>query len=311
MIGIATDLAIAALVLGVALWSLLVRDAVSSVIAFIVYGLLLSLVWVRLAAVDVAMTEAAIGGGAAGILILRAATRLRPAPSSAGPSWTIRILAIAASAGVGLALSRLVLDPVHPAPTLAPAAIAHLPAFGLGNGVTAVLMGYRGLDTLLEKVVLAVALVAVWSLAPDRSWGGRPGLPRPLDSDGVLVLLARVLPPVGILVGIYLVWAGADAPGGAFQGGTVIAAMWVLTIQVGLVQPPATRSRGLRLALVAGAGLFILVGLTGMLLGASFLTYPASHAKLLIIVIEVAMTLSIAATIALMVVGPPGREPER
>jgi multisubunit Na+/H+ antiporter MnhB subunit len=201
MIGTATDLAIAALVLGVALWSLLVRDAVSSVIAFIVYGLLLSLVWVRLAAVDVAMTEAAIGGGAAGILILRAATRLRPAPPAAGPSWTTRILAVAASTGVGLALSRLVLDPVDPAPTLAPEAIAHLPAFGLGNGVTAVLMGYRGLDTLLEKVVLAVALIAVWSLSPDRVWGGRPGPPRPLDSDGVLVLLARVLPNSGLLVG--------------------------------------------------------------------------------------------------------------
>jgi multisubunit Na+/H+ antiporter MnhB subunit len=308
--GAAIDLAIAALVVGVALWSLLVRDAVSSVIAFIVYGLLLSLVWVRLAAVDVAMTEAAIGGGAAGILILRAATRLRPAPPAPGPSWTMRVLAIGASAGVGLALSRLVLDPVHPAPTLAPEASEHLHAFGLGNGVTAVLMGYRGLDTLLEKVVLAVALVAVWSLAPDRLWGGRPGPGQTLDSDGVLVLLARLMPPIGILVGIYLVWAGADRPGGAFQGGTVIAAMWVLTIQVGLSKPPAIRSRGLRIALVAGAGLFILVGLAGMLLGSSFLVYPPEHAKLLIIVIEVAMTLSIATTIALMVVGPPGREPE-
>ena len=167
-------------------------------------------------------------------------------------------------------------------------------------------MAYRGLDTLLEKTVLAVALVAVWSLAPDRNWGGRPGQARALDSDGVLVLLARILPPIGILVGIYIVWAGADEPGGAFQGGTIIAAMWALTILVGLTKPPAITSKLLRLSLVAGAGLFIAVGLAGLFFGTSFLVYPVAYAKPVILAIEAAMTLSIAATIALLVIGPPG-----
>ena len=40
------------------------------------YGLLLALVWVRLDAVDVALTEAAIGG-LSGILLVGAAARLR------------------------------------------------------------------------------------------------------------------------------------------------------------------------------------------------------------------------------------------
>lgn len=310
MTGEATDVAIAALVLGVAFWSIVTKEAVPAVIGFIIYGLLLSLVWIRLAAIDVAMTEAAIGGGATGILVLRAAIRLgESAPPSKRELGLMSTVAIILSTAVCIALSRLVFAPVTPAPTLAPDVMAHIHSTGLRNGVTAVLMSYRGLDTLLEKTVLAIALIAIWSLAPDRLWGDRPGEARALHEDGVLVLLARVLPPVGIVVGIYLVWAGADEPGGAFQGGTIIAAMWVLAMLVGLVRPPRTASGLLRLSLVAGAGLFIAVGLLGLAFGSSFLAYPASHAKLVIIAIEAAMTLSIAVTIALFVIGPPDREP--
>ena len=35
-----------------------------------------------------------------------------------------------------------------------------------------------------------------------------------------------MLPPIGIVIGIYIAWVGADAPGGKFQGGAVLAAMW-------------------------------------------------------------------------------------
>ena len=89
-----------------------------------------------------------------------------------------------------------------PAPTLAPEAARHLAATGLGNPVTAVLMAYRAIDTLLEKVVLLLALIGVWSLAPDRVWGGTPARGARRDPDGALAFLARLLPPVGIVVGI-------------------------------------------------------------------------------------------------------------
>ena len=80
-------------------------------------------------------------------------------------------------------------------------------------------MAYRALDTLLEKVVLLLALVAVWSLAPDRFWGGRPAFGYRPEPGGPLIFLTRLLVPVGIVAGVYLLWVGADAPGGAFAGG--------------------------------------------------------------------------------------------
>ena len=111
-------------------------------------------------------------------------------------------------------------------------------------------MAYRALDTLLEKVVLVLALIGVWSLAPDRRWGGVPGPRQPARRDDALVFLARLLPPVGIVVGVYLLWVGADEPGGAFQGGAILAAMWLLAMMAGL----AAGARGEQPLAAAGAG---------------------------------------------------------
>src|SRR5262249_40946897 len=155
----------------------------------------------------------------------------------------------------------------EPAPTLAPAAAANSAATGLGNPVTNVLMAFRAMDTLLEKVVLLLALVGVWSLASDRVWGGRPGPRHQADPHGVLAFLARLLPPMGIVVGIYVLWTGANNPGGAFQGGTILAAMWLLVIMAGLADTPPVSSRRMRFALIAGPAVFLAVGLGGLWFG--------------------------------------------
>jgi hypothetical protein len=51
--------------------------------------------------------------------------------------------------------------------------------------------------------------------------------------------------------------------------------------------------------------------LAGFAIAGAFLGYPESHAKLLIVTIEVPVTLSIAVTLALLVAGPPEREDQR
>ena len=73
----APDIGLVLLVLGVAAWTTAVRDAFAAVIGFVAYGLLLALLWVRLGAVDVALTEAAIGSGLTGMLLLRAGARAK------------------------------------------------------------------------------------------------------------------------------------------------------------------------------------------------------------------------------------------
>ena len=195
----------------------------------------------------------------------------------------------------------------EPAHTLAPQAVAELPATGMGNAVTGVLMAYRAADTLLEKVVVLIALIGVWSLAENNLWGGRPGPRHRADPDGALAFLARRLPPVGIVAGIYIAWLGADLPGGAFPGGTIIAAMWLLAMMAGVTDAPPISRRWLRLVLVAGPAVFLAVGFSGFFTAGAFLAYPIAYAKPLIVLIEVGMVLTIAATLGLLMAGPPER----
>jgi multisubunit Na+/H+ antiporter MnhB subunit len=307
------DAGLVVLVLAIACRTIAAHEAFAAVVGFVVYGLLLALVWVRLAAVDVALTEAAIGSGLTGTLLLGATARLRPneAPAAERPGATLRLGVALLSATVAAGLAAAVLFLPDDAPNLAPAAVENAAATGLGNPVTNVLMAFRAMDTFLEKVVLLLALVGVWSLAADRFWGGLPGPRYPSDPHSALALLARLLPPLGIVVGIYILWVGADHPGGAFQGGTILAAMWVLVMMAGVSDAPPVGSQSLRLMLIAGPAVFLVVGLGGLALGDAFLAYPVAYAKPLILAIEFPMLLTIGVTLGLLLAGPPERRAGR
>ena len=304
------EVALALVVLGLAVWIVSARETFAAAESFVAYGLLLALVWVRLGSVDVALAEAAIGGGLAGVLLLEAAARLRATEAAVAterPGAALRLGAAILASIVTCSLAVVVLALPDPAPTLASAAVENAAATGLGNPVTNVLMAFRAMDTLLEKVVLLLALVGIWSLAPEQLSGGRPGPCHEADPRGVLAFLARLLSPLGIVIGLYVLWVGADHPGGAFQGGTILAAMWLLVMMAGLTDAPPISRRWLRLTLIAGPGVFLIVGLGGFWLGDAFLAYPAAYAKPLILAIEIAMTLTVAATLGLLIAGPPER----
>jgi multisubunit Na+/H+ antiporter MnhB subunit len=306
----ALNLGLVVLVLALAVWTIVARESFAAVAGFIVYGLLLTLIWVQLSAIDVALTEAAIGAGLTGALLVGAVSRLRKTEAAARterPGALTRVLAAVAAIGVTAALAVCVLALPEPAPTLAPEVAANISATGVGNPITAVLLAFRAMDTLLEAIVLLFALIGVWSLGPDRAWGGRPGPLHRADPNGALAYAARVLPPIGIVVAIYILWAGADEPGGKFQGATMLAAMWLLVMMAGLFDAPAISRRWLRIGLVAGPAVFIAIGLVGAVAAGAFLAYPEGYAKPLIIVIEVALMPSLALTLTLLLVGAPER----
>jgi multisubunit Na+/H+ antiporter MnhB subunit len=308
------DIGLVALLLAVATWSMVARQAFTAVVAFVVYGFLMAIVWVELSAVDVALTEVAIGSGLTGALLLGAVARLGRAetlPAVERPSRALRLVAALLSATVATALGAAVLFMRHSPPSLAPAAAANAAATGLSNPVANVLMAFRAMDTLLEKVVLLIALVGVWSLTPNHLWGGRPGPRYWADPYGVLAFLARVLPPIGVIVGIYMVWAGANRPGGAFQSGTILAAMWLLVMRAGVAHLPPINRPWLHWLLIAGPAGFLLVGLGGLWLGDAFLAYPVAYAKPIIVAIEVPMTLTIAVTLVLLMSGVPEGSADR
>lgn len=181
---------------------------------------------------------------------------------------------------------------------LAPAAIdlrlpvaAHLADSGVTHPVTAVLLNYRGYDTLLEIAVLLLALLAILAVVDDA-----PASPSRV-AHPVLQALARLAAPLMIVVAVYLLWAGAFRPGGAFQAGAVLAAAAVLLHLVGLL-PGWSRPRlGLRIGLAAGFALFLAVA-AGLLTQGSLLQYPPAAAGVLILLIESGLTVSLALILA-------------
>jgi multisubunit Na+/H+ antiporter MnhB subunit len=308
----ALDIGLALLVFAVAAWTVFAPGAFAATVGYVVYGLLLSLVWIRLFAVDVALTEAAIGSGVTGLLLISAAARMRGA-ETAGRETSLSGLSRLAIAGlcilVALALAGVVLLLPDQGPSLAPQSMQNLAETGLGNPVTAVLIAYRSFDTMLEKVVLVLAVVGVWSLAADRYWGGGPGEARAEKPEPTLAFLAQVLAPLGILVGVHIFWVGADEPGGAFQGGAILAAMWMIVMMARLTEAPQTNAFWLRLALVAGPLVFLAAGVAGAIFAGGFFAYPPGLAKSAILFIEAFMVLSIAVILPMLVAGPPRREP--
>jgi multisubunit Na+/H+ antiporter MnhB subunit len=299
------DIPLALALLVLALWVAMTRRDRAAVIGFTGYGLLAAIAWVRLGSVDVALTEAALGGGLMGLLLLTAVIWLGEEADQPRPAVALRLLVGVLCLGVTLALGAVVLGLPAPAPNLVATVAGQQAATELGNPVAAVLIAFRAVDTMLESVVLALAVIVLWTLGADRAWGARP---RTLDlgpPSPALALLGRLLPPVGLIVGVHLFWTGADQPGGPFQGGAVLAAMAALVWLARLGEPPPVSDGLTRVGIVVGPLLFLLIGLGGVFVADAFLGYPETATKPVILLIEAAKTLSVAVALALLVAGPP------
>ncbi len=112
---------------------------------------------------------------------------------------------------------------------------------GATNNVAGMILDYRAFDTLGESHVLFVAAVCVMILL--RLEVGKDGKPTDTKraeeendrlyepkNDKILQLSARILVPVIILYGIYVILNGHLSPGGGFSGGAIIGAGLILYV---------------------------------------------------------------------------------
>jgi len=171
---------------------------------------------------------------------------------------------------------------------------------GVTNPVTAVLLNFRSYDTLLEVGVLVLAAFSVFSLSTVQ-------LPR-LEPDknhigSVQKCLVRLLTPVMIVIGGYLLWVGADAPGGAFQAGSVIAAALLLLLLSEYQLPLQPPKWLLRILLTFGFCIFLSVAMGTVLMGRRLIEYPIGWSGILILIIEATLTISIALILLAVVSG--------
>jgi len=206
---------------------------------------------------------------------------------------TARALVLAIAAAGALGLGALVLALPAAAPLARAEVDAQLHAAGVSHPVTAVLLNFRAWDTLLEIGVLLAAALSALALRDTDSWPRAPAL-RP---DPVLHALLRVTVPLAVLLAGYLLWAGASRPGGAFQAGAVLAGAGLLLHLAGTGIRRRLPARVQRALLAGGFAGFLAVSLGVTVTGANLLQYPAAAASGLILAIEAALTISIAATL--------------
>lgn len=156
------DIAIPLFLVVCGLAVLLVKDLMSSIMIFSVYSLVMAIEWVRLNAVDVAITEAAVGAGISTVLFMVVLSRTKYVDEGKKP---VSIPALLISVGVaavllyGTAELPNLRDPnIAPSTHVAPYYIENsYEETGMINVVAAILASYRGYDTLGETVVVATA----------------------------------------------------------------------------------------------------------------------------------------------------------
>ena len=221
-----------------------------------------------------------------------------PLPGTAGPTDPgARFLTTLAAAGSLLlfgimAAAFRALPP--PGGTLPRSVLEAVPLSGVVNPVTAVVLNFRGYDTIIEIAVLL--LTAVGARAAAGSNAAAPPTPKP---EPMLAAFYRLLAPVIVVVAGYLLWVGKHAPGGAFQAGAMLGAASILWRFCSGSPPPADRRRQ-ELALCLGTVLFCTIGVGAQLAAPGFLQYPPDWAGWLILLIETGCTLSIAAALTVL-----------
>jgi multicomponent Na+:H+ antiporter subunit B len=138
---------------------------------------------------------------------------------------------------------------------------------GAANIVTAVVVTYRGLDTLGEVAVLFLAATGVGLLLRKRETAG-PAQKRRHASE-ILGTGAAFLVPVIITFGASIFLQGHITPGGGFQGGAVIASAILLVF---LAVPDRHLAHGAIRVIESLSGVtYVLIGLLGLALAGGFL----------------------------------------
>jgi multisubunit Na+/H+ antiporter MnhB subunit len=288
------DLLVVLLLVVAAIGSLHAPHLFTSIAFFISYGLVMAVVWVRLEAPDVALAEAAVGAGLTGVLLLDA-VRERGARRRGAAPERARLALAAPPALALLALLALALRELPQAAAGLAAAVAEaLPPTGIEHGVTAVLLAFRAVDTFLEMAVLLAAVLTL--LVLHRAQDVRV-MPRELEPSPVLSGLLRLLTPVVVVTGGYLLWIGTSEPGGAFQAGVLIGAGGILLELAGVRTVSRLPRPLLTLLLALGVAGFLVVGGALLAFGGAPLDLPEGWSRTIIIALEVAIAVSVAATV--------------
>ncbi len=251
------------------------RKRMIALIAVSVVGLIVSLIFARFSAPDLALTQLSVEVVTVILLMLALFFLPQVTAKAASPSSVVRDLGLATLIGGVMATISYAMM-THPQTSIADFFIANSKIGGGGtNVVNVILVDFRGFDTFGEITVLGIAGLGIYKLIARMKLfmpsADLNGIPWSNDHHPMmLATVSRALLPLALLVSAYIFLRGHNLPGGGFIAGLVTAVALILQYIANGVDFMRERSK-LNYQWLISVGL-IIAGATGM--GSWLFGYP-------------------------------------
>lgn len=221
------------LVASALLTTIMHRHRVTSIMSLSVVGLMVSLLFVRFSAPDLALTQLSVE--VVTMLLLMLAMYFLPVRTKVESS-SVRVLRdvlLALITGGGVAVLAFLVMTGETA-TISQFFMDNSKSGGGGtNVVNVILVDFRGFDTFGEITVLGIAAMGIYALLKDLNLASAKydSQGRPWAKDAhplVLVTISRPLLPLALLIAVYIFLRGHNLPGGGFVAGLITSVALVL-----------------------------------------------------------------------------------
>ncbi len=229
---------VAVLAIAMALAVVLARRRFVSVLLLGGVGQALTVIFLAYGAPDLALTQFMVETMTivAFVLVLRHLPREYSPP----PSWAPRVLRIGLSIAVGVTVAWFALaagSNERPTDVTDKIEALSLPAAGGKNVVNVTIVDFRGVDTMGEITVFGIAALGVANLVAASRRRSRRTDSQPFARIGaesmIFEQVTRMIFHVTLLVSLYVMLRGHNAPGGGFAGGLIAGAAFVFRILAG------------------------------------------------------------------------------
>ena len=221
------------LVASALLTTIMHRHRVTSIMSLSVVGLMVSLLFVRFSAPDLALTQLSVE--VVTMLLLMLAMYFLPVRTKVESSSVrvFRDVLLALISGGGVAVLAFLVMTGETA-TISQFFMDNSKSGGGGtNVVNVILVDFRGFDTFGEITVLGIAAMGIYALLKDLNLASAKydSQGRPWAKDAhplVLVTISRPLLPLALLIAVYIFLRGHNLPGGGFVAGLITSVALVL-----------------------------------------------------------------------------------
>ncbi|MCG5515897.1 MULTISPECIES: monovalent cation/H+ antiporter subunit A [unclassified Ectothiorhodospira] len=303
-------------VLAGACWLLVTRhrQRLLAVVAVSVVGLIVSVGFLYFSAPDLALTQISVEVVTTVLMLLALYFLPKRTPVESSPVRRGRDGVLAALAGLGVGgLCWAVLT--RDFSTLSGYYLEQsVPGGGGTNVVNVILVDFRGFDTFGEIIVLGIAALAIYALldgalrgpAGARLEAWQPDMPRAADRHPMMMVVAtRVMLPLALMVGVFILLRGHNMPGGGFIAGLVVSIALIMQYMASGFQWAASKMRvdydaliGLGILLAGATGIAAMVTDHPFLTSAHDYVYPPLIGK-----VELASAMAFDVGVFLTVVG--------